>query len=428
MRPKRIVVLLPSALDRRHFSTERYNGQYRFDFRGRQLWHFPGGFFRILRFHPLAYIERLVRELSRERVDGVLSTDEYVGSLIAAAVSKRLGLPTADPAIIAESQHKYYARLSQRRVVPEAVPDFQLMTVPPAAPEQIRLPFPFFVKPVRGSFSIFADRVDSYGALRRHLGLNALWRFGLKRVLRPCNELLRHFTGCSIDVNRFIGETYMSGDQVCIDGFVHDGEVHVMGVIDALMFPGTNAFERFQYPSQLPAEVQLRMRELTKRVVHGLGMQHGQFNLELIYDRASDRLRIIELHPRLSYQFADMYSDVDGINTYDVMLRLALGDKPELAQAAGRHKLAASLVIRKFAGRRVTAVPDRETVAAFRERHPGARLEIDARKGSMNPEMRAMGSYRCALINVGADSPDELALIRADADATLRFEVDYGVP
>ena len=204
---------------------------------------------------------------------------------------------------------------------------------------------------------------------------------------------------------------------------MHDGDVFFLGVVDANFFPGTHAFERFSYPSTLPVEVQDRMVALAEKLVRGLGIRHGQFNVELIYDHESDTLQLIEVHPRISYQFADLYADVDGANTYDLLLALTVGDRPEVPRAEGPHKHAASLVIRKFTGHRVRRVPCPATVNAFRSRHPDARVEIFAKEGSMNPEMRAMGSYRCALINVGVGSLAELRNVRADADAMLQFDV-----
>jgi hypothetical protein len=105
------------------------------------------------------------------------------------------------------------------------------------------------------------------------------------------------------------------------------------------------------------------------------------------------------------------------------MLDLAVGREPAVQRAAGRFAHSGSLVIRKFAGRSVRTVPCAATIDAFRTRHPGARVEITARPGRMDLEMRAMGSYRCALINAGAHSREALSTIRADADAMLRFDI-----
>jgi biotin carboxylase len=307
--------------------------------------------------------------------------------------------------------------------VPDAVPDVQLMSASAPTRDEVRLAYPFFVKPVRGSFSMFSARVDDDDALRKHLALNRLYRAGIRSVLRPFNELYRHYVNDNaVDVNRFIAEELLDGQQVSLDGFMQGGVPHLLGVIDAMFFPGTHAFERFQYPSALSPSVQDRMHDLTEKLVSGLGFRHGMFNVELVYSAKRDRISILEVHPRMSYQFADLYEDVDATNSYDVMLDLAVGATPTIQHRRGAHPTAASLVIRKFHGQRLMALPDSGQIDAFVERNPTARVELFAKRGSMNPEMRAMGSYRCALINVGG-CQDTIAAVRRDADRSLLFDV-----
>ncbi len=419
----RILVLFPSHWDRRHLGRRSIQERYEVVFYDRTLWTFPVGFFRALTFDPVAYIDKVARHAADGGFDGILSTDEYVGCAVAAAVAQRLGWPTIDPATVVGMQHKYTSRLLQQECVPEVVPDFQHMPVPPPPESELSLTFPFFVKPVRGSFSIFAAKVGSYQELRRHLDIDVFWRAGLRNMLRPPARLLRHFTSDATDVGGFIAEATLDGVQLCIDGCVHDGEVHLMGVVDAVMFPGTIAFERFQYPSRLPPDVQTRIAAVVRRLVEGLRILHGQFNAELVYDAARDSIGLIEIHPRMSYQFADLYADVDGVDIYDQLLSLTVGERPNLGAVGGAYRHSASLVIRKFGGSRITTLPDEGDLSAFRDRYPNARVEIYAKKGSMNPEMRAMGSYRCALVNVAANSAGEISTIRADVESLLAFEV-----
>ena len=419
---KRVLVLFPGRWDKRHFSHPRYRDRFEMVFHDQDMWTFPRGLWRIMRFDPVGYIDEVTRRFAGRGIDGVLSTDEYVGNVVAHAVAERLGLPCARPDVVLETCHKHFARQRQREVVPEAVPEVQLMSVPPPRECEVRLPYPFFVKPVRGSFSIFSARVDSYPDLRSHLALGVGWTLGLKTVLRPFNDLYRHYFNGAVNANRFIAEELLRGQQVCVDGFVQNGKVTLLGVIDARFFPGTHAFERFQYPSVLPNEVQQRMHDVVRKLVVGLGIDHGPFNVELVYDHRCDHIYVLEMHPRISYQFADLYEDVDGTNTYDLMLDLAVGNAPVVRHREGKHASSASLVIRKFQGKRVVRMPTPETLGGFVERNPTARVELFAKLGSMNPEMRAMGSYRCALINVGG-SVDAITAARRDADASLVFDV-----
>ena len=59
-----------------------------------------------------------------------------------------------------------------------------------------------------------------------------------------------------------------------VDGYVRGGEVTFIGLSDAVMFPGTDQFERFVYPSRVPPAVQDRMRALAARLLTGMGYRH----------------------------------------------------------------------------------------------------------------------------------------------------------
>ncbi len=423
MAAKKILVLFPNDWDRDELRRAKYAGQYEFLFEGADLFKFPG-FLRLLAFRADRLIDELAARYRGRRLDGVMSSDEYVGAAIAAAVAQKLGLPGADPAHIVTAQHKYFSRQRQRAAVPEAVPNFTLVPLFPGQKAERTLDFPFFVKPCKGTFSLFAAKVDDEAALKKHLDFSFWERFLLRRVTSPFNDLIRACTDLDRDANWFIGEELISGVQVTVDGFAFDGEVSIMGIVDSVMFPGTSTFERFDYPSRLLGKpVQERMTDAAARLVRGLGIRHGQFNIEFFYDAASDALKVIEINPRLSYQFADMYENVDGANSYDVLIDLTLGRKPQFAKGAGQYKFASSFVLRTFQGKRFAAVPTPADVERFAKQYDDARIRIYGRKGqSLASEMRAMGSYRYGIVNVGAGSLLDLFAIYNDALEKLPFQ------
>ena len=418
---KKILVLFPNDWDRGELAREKYASDFEFIFEGRDLFKLPGAL-TLPFFRPTRWIDHLAKKYAREKLDGVMSSDEYVGAAIAAALAKRLGLPHAEPDHIVAAQHKYFSRVRQKAAVPEAIPDFDIvpLTHPLAIP---KLPFPFFVKPVKGTFSLFAAKVDDEAALRKHLDFKPHERLLLRVVTAPFNDLLRAFTSLDRDANAFVAESLISGVQVTLDGFVFEGEVEIMGVVDSVMFPGTSTFERFDYPSRLLSKaVRERMTDIAKKMVRGLGMTHAQFNIEMFYDDKTDAIRVIEINPRLSYQFADLYENVDGTNTYDVLIDLTLGRRPTFEKGAGKYKFASSFVLRTFEGKKFVDVPGENDIAAFAKQYDDARLRIYGRRGqSLAGEMRAMGSYRYGIINVGAGSLLDLFAIYNDALEKLPF-------
>jgi hypothetical protein len=180
-------------------------------------------------------------------------------------------------------------------------------------------------------------------------------------------------------------------------------------VIDEHMYPGTYAFHHFEYPSRVPPEVQARMTDLAGRVLAGIGYRHGFFNLELDWEPASGRLRVIELNPRMASQLACFYQWVDGLSPYRMLLELACGEAPRLERDAPRFRAAASFALRKFDGKPLGADPSPEQLAHVRRAYPEARLMLYLKRGlALANEMKWLGSYRYAVINMAATSGDEL--------------------
>jgi hypothetical protein len=187
------------------------------------------------------------------------------------------------------------------------------------------------------------------------------------------------------------------------------------------MYPGTQAFQRFEYPSVLPRAVQARMADIATRAVSALGFDHGAFNVELIWDDESDTIGIVEVNPRLAAQFGDLYQKVDGRNTYELLLDLTLDREPR-QPAAGTYGNAASFVFREFNGA-VKFAPDRAQVAWLRAHYPDALLNTYIKQGhSRWREMKWLGSYRYAVLNLGGRDRHDMFARFEHVCQHLRFE------
>lgn len=399
---KTILVLFRNEWDTAELASPRFAGRYRFIFEGFDLFKFPENA-RLLMFNARRFIERIVERYRGAGIDGVVSTDEHFGAMIAAIVARRLGLPGASPESILIAQHKYYARVVQRRVAPEATPAFSCFPYSVASPEAVGLPFPLYVKPVKATYSILARRVDSFRELTEHLTFRPFERLILERLIKPFNELGSDLRLFDIDAHHLVAEELLEGEQVTVEGLMYNGEVTMLGVVDSIMYPGTSAFQRFDYPSRLSEGVQRRMAALSERVIRAFGFEHGLFNVELFYNARTDAIHLIEVNPRLAYQFADLREKVDGFNPYEALLDLAVGERPSVVFNQGRFRHAASFILRKFGRARLRRAPSKAELHDVRRRHRDARLMVYVKKGaSLEREVKWLGSYRYAVLNLGA--------------------------
>ena len=405
---RRILVLFPKEWDRLEFGRPEYADDFEFVYAGFDLFRFPENA-RLLTFDVFRFVNEVVARFRRERIDGVFSNNEYFGALVAAVVAEKLGLPGNDPRAVLAAQHKFYARQAFATAVPEASPRYAAFPYSIARAADFPLAFPCFVKPVKATFSVLARRVDSFEELRRHLAFRPLETFLIKRLVKPFNDLLPWYSDYTIDAHHMIAEELLEGHQVNLDGYVHEGAVTVLGVIDENLFPGTYAFRNFEYPSRVPADVQARMRELASRALAALGYRHGFFNMELAWEPESGRLRVIEVNPRMASQLACFYEWVDGVLPYRALFDLAVGRAPALARVAPRYRHAASFALRKFDGKPLASHPSNAQLEAVRRDYPDARLMLYLKRGtSLAREMKWLGSYRYAVVNMGAGSADEL--------------------
>jgi biotin carboxylase len=368
----------------------------------------------------LKLIEETVQRYSG-KIDGVTSAVGYPGMSATAIIAKRMGLPGPDPEPIMLCEHKYYARIAQKKYVPHATPEFYL--IDPEDPRSVEAvpdsQFPFFLKPVKSCFSMNAQAVRNKSELRE-LSDSSLLPEGF---ITPFNDMWKAYTSYELSASYLLVESLLNGNQVSLEGYVENGKVVVMGIIDAIMFPGTISFSRFQYPSLLPDHVQQKMVETAEKLMTGLGYDNAMFNIELIHDPETDNVFILEVNPKIASQFPDLFENVDGISSFVPMLQLAAGDKVTFPKRQGKFKFAASCVLRTFDDANVRAVPPESELKKLKEKYPDARIQIYAQPGKrLSDMMQDVASYRYGLVNIGAQSVEELDRKFEDCKNSLSFD------
>ena len=395
---------------------------YKFFYEGFDLFSFPGNA-RLLTFDVFKFVDKLAKKYRSENLAGIISSNEQFGALAGALLARKLGLPGPDPKALIAAQHKYIARRILQQEVPEANVAFHVFPYTFRSAEEIPLKFPYYVKPVKAAYSVLARRVDSFAELQQHMTFHPWEQYIIKRLVRPFNDVVKKLTDFDVDAHWMIAEELIDGQQINVDGVVIDGEIHILGIIDAVMYPGTDQFMRFEYPSRLPPDHDQRARETAKRIVRALGLDHGLFNVEMRVCNETGECRLIEVNPRMAAQFSDLYEKVDGINLHDVALKIATGETPDLASGRGKYKVASSFVFRKFDGTPLTNPPCHEKLGWLREFDPDAFLALFVKTGGgLKREMKWLGSHRYATLNMGGESEQHLLDKFHLVKQTLEFE------
>jgi ATP-grasp domain len=336
----------------------------------------------------------LLDELAGLPADGVVGTKDR-SALLAAQLAERRGLPGPRPSAVVSCQHKPTSRAIQQGVAAGSTPAFALLDgVPPFPP-------PWWVKPVVGRLSQEARRVDTEAELA-----------GLVEDSRY-RQRYADLAGLSPDaVTGFLVEELVAGDEVTLEGYVHEGDVTVIGVTDSVKYAGTNSFERFEYPSALPAARLGELAELAATLVPAHDLDACFFNIEFFVP-AEGPVQIVELNPRIASQFAPLVEAVHGRSTYDALFALACGEDPRWDGSAPSG-VAISYVVRVFEDALVEAVPE-----------PQDDLEILVRPGLRLSEQGTndTASYRLAIFTERGETREDAVRACLQRARSLPFEL-----
>ncbi len=354
------------------------------------------------------FAESVAARAGAEGWQAVLSHHEFIGALTAALVAERQGLPGTSPESILACQHKYHARRVLQQVAPEANAIFSLVH-PTDVKAAEHWTLPCHIKPVRGTFSIMSHRLDSAWDVQRLWPCGPIERWMMRRMLNPFERLCARRLPSAGTAQAFLLEEALSGSQHDLDGWVDHRGVHPLGVVDAIFYPGTDAFRRWQYPSALSRDLHREALEVARKFLQAIGFTRGFFSMEFIVD-AHGRVRVLEFNSRLSSQFGDLYRLVDGLDPHRMAISLALGEEVDrIPSSEPVGQVAASLVWRSFPGEPAPADPDAGQLAAFRARFPEATLIAYPRIGrTFARRARWLDSHRYGVINIAASDPQTL--------------------
>lgn len=216
---------------------------------------------------PTRSAEVLAELHTRTPLDAVLATDER-GVVLAAAASRRLGLPANPTDAVQATRDKSVLRAALHR---QGVPQPRFAVVDRGgndAREAVRAVggLPVVCKPLHLSASQGVIRVDDAASLAETL----------ERVRRiACDENAP-----------VLVEQYVPGVEVAVEALLHDGRAEVLAVFDKpdpLVGP---YFEETIYvtPSRLPAPVLERVGALVGRAAAALGLRYGPVHAEVRVD------------------------------------------------------------------------------------------------------------------------------------------------
>ncbi len=408
---------------------------HRFDSRGFDLFSFPSNanlpFFDMDRF-----VAKLAVQAKAEGWSAVSSQHEQFGALAAALLAEKMAWPGTCPQAVAACQHKLYARQVLQQVCPQA--NVAYKKLPCAYGEDVPegLEYPVFVKPVKAAFSVLAQVVRSRAELQAFTRFGAYELWVIKHLVRPFENVQKRLLPDAGTAHSMMLEEpvqHARGIQYSLDGVAFAGSIKPLGIVDSVMYPGTQAFMRFDYPSRLPAQAQAQALEVAAKFLHAVGFTHGMFNMEFFYDIDTQQLKVIEFNPRMASQFADLYLRVDGLNLHAMALELAHGCDPwALPPIEATSGCASSFVYRVFDERaghlpqRIAPMPSNAQMQRLQAQFPDHLLLQFPKAGhSLARDFKWLGSYRYGILHLGGHDAHDLQERCQRASGILAWPAPY---
>ena len=372
-------------------------------------------------------------------IDAIAGYMDFPVSTMLPILCHRFGTRTTSLESLLKCEHKYWSRLVQREVIAEHIPAFTafdpfddeaLSTIGRAG-----LGFPFFVKPIKSSGSRLGFRIDSpedfdlaIQRLRQEIGL----------ISEPFNHVLEH-AELPEEVQRVDGrfcmaESIIGGRQCTVEGYVFGGEVVPYGIVDSIRYPGVISFFRYQYPSKLPARIQRKMNELTRRIMNHVGYDDSAFNIEFFWDEVQDRIWLLEINTRISQSHCDLFEKVDGVSHQQVTIDLALGRRPDMPRREGEVPLAAKFFNRVFfRNATVARAPTADEIRAVESAIPGTIIAPQVIEGMRLSSLPEQDSYSYALTYLWMGAKNQSTLLKNYERALKRLpyrftEIEEQIP
>lgn len=351
-----------------------------------------------------------------EPVDAIVGYMDFPVSTMLPLLCERLGTRTTSLESLLKCEHKYWSRRVQHEVIADYIPRFTAFD--PFDPQALAhigeagLYFPFFVKPIKSSGSRLGFRIESPEDFA-----HAVERLceGIGTISEPFNYVLEHANLPDevrlVDGGHCMAEEIIGGWQCTVEGYVYEGDVVPYGIVDSIRYPQVLSFLSYRYPSQLPANIQEKMRELTRTIMAHIGYDNAAFNIEYYWDEVQDRIWLLEINTRVAQSHCDLFEKVDGVSHQQVTVDLALGQLPDLPSRQGAFAFAAKYFYRVFfTDATVSQVPSDEEITALQQAFPGTIITLQVEVGTRLSSLPEQDSYSFALAYVWMGADDIVAL------------------
>ncbi len=359
---------------------------------------------------PHAAWQRVRALHARSPLHAVVGLDDD-SCFLAAYLARRLRLPHADPRAVRRLGDKLRLRRLQRRAELPHPRFASLRITGPELPRRAvavldRIGYPCVLKPTFLSASRGVLRVDTPAAVPA--AVERLRRLLARaEVRRRGGRLAEHL----------LAERYLPGEEIAIEGFLHDGRLRLLAVFDkpdpliGPTFPET----LYVTPSRHRHDLRERAAEQVEALLAAAGLRHGPVHAEVRLTPAGPV--VLEAAPRTIGGLCSRALRAGGIALEGLVLHGALGEPPPPLEITGARGVAMLPVTAAGRLARVDGVNAARAVAGV------TGVTICVHRGDLL-EPLPEGDRYAGFVFARAERPEGVEAILRRAAAAIRLRVD----
>ncbi|MCA1011488.1 ATP-grasp domain-containing protein [Halobacillus halophilus] len=213
-------------------------------------------------------------------------------------------------------------------------------------------------------------------------------------------------------------EEYLDGPQYLIEVVVHQGNVHIVAIIEQEI----SKVHRFiimgyHLPAALPAPVCRELRLAVQSIADDLGFINGTCHLEMRL--VNGKWKLIEINPRISGGAVNrLILEATGISLVKETLKLNLGQEPDLTPKKNASSFVQFITVRS-PGKlvKVTGKLRAKSMSGVNK------VYVKPKKGTILTPPLSMG-HRYAYVLTSSEDPLEAKKIAKEAAKEIRFYLE----
>lgn len=264
------------------------------------------------KFYPVSVFDvNGIKEIAlKEHVDFVITACADQVLLVQAEVSEMLGLPCYIDYGTAKTVSS--KELMKKQFMDSNIPTSKYIVMSKLDLQKLKgFVFPLIVKPI-----------DSYSSR----GVKKVYNISeLKVAFLAAKDISR--------TNTVIIEEFVEGEEITVDAYVENGEVHILCVSNTDKIPSNEGFVicRTRYPAQVSVKIESEVQKIVGEIAKAFNLENSPMLIQMITD--GNKLSVVEFCARTGG--GDKFRLIKQVSHFDVIkavVDLTLGKKPHVIE------------------------------------------------------------------------------------------------